>query len=57
MTLKIGTARKAITPEIGTLLAGYDANVVSDGIRDDLYISGIALSILLALSRYFITCK
>jgi len=42
MTLKIGTARKAITPEIGTLLAGYDANVVSDGIRDDLYISGIA---------------
>ncbi len=42
MTLKIGTIRKEITPKTGTLLAGYAANVVSDGIRDELYISGLS---------------
>jgi neutral/alkaline ceramidase-like enzyme len=40
--LKIGTIRKKITPEVGTLLAGYAAEVVADGIHDDLYISGLA---------------
>lgn len=40
--LKIKTIRKKITPEIGALLAGYAAKVASDGIHDDLFISGIA---------------
>jgi hypothetical protein len=40
--LKIKTIKKKITPEVGTLLAGYAANVSSKGIHDDLLISGIA---------------
>ncbi len=40
--LKINTIRKKITPPIGTHLAGYGVNVISDGIHDDLFISGIA---------------
>jgi neutral/alkaline ceramidase-like enzyme len=42
MSLNIGLIRKKITPKIGTLLAGYDADVVSVGVNDDLYISGIS---------------
>jgi hypothetical protein len=40
--LKVGTIRKKITPAIGTHLAGYGINVVSDGVHDDLFISGIS---------------
>lgn len=40
--LKIKTMRQRITPAVGTLLAGYASNVVSDGIHDDLFISCIA---------------
>jgi hypothetical protein len=40
--LKIKTIRKKITPKIGTLLAGYGANIASEEIHDDLYISGLA---------------
>jgi len=41
--MKIATIRKQITPPPGTLLAGYGKDVVSDGVHDDLYISGISL--------------
>jgi hypothetical protein len=40
--LRIKKIRKRITPEVGTLLAGYAADVVSDEIHDDLLISGLA---------------
>lgn len=40
--LKINTIREKITPAVGTHLAGYGVNVISDGIHDDLFISGIA---------------
>lgn len=40
--LKISAIRKKITPPIGTHLAGYGRNIVSDGIHDDLFISGIS---------------
>lgn len=41
--MRVNTIRKKITPEIGVDLAGYAANVVSDGVHDDLLISGLAL--------------
>ena len=40
--LKIKAFRKIITPDIGIRLAGYGSDVYSNGIHDDLYISGIA---------------
>ncbi|MBD3184469.1 hypothetical protein GF312_19455 [Candidatus Poribacteria bacterium] len=39
--MKINTIRQKITPPIGTHLAGYGQNVISDGIHDDLCISGL----------------
>ncbi|OGF50947.1 MAG: hypothetical protein A2231_06645 [Candidatus Firestonebacteria bacterium RIFOXYA2_FULL_40_8] len=42
--LKIKAFRKKITPVTGVRLAGYGSDVVSDGIHDELYISGIAFS-------------
>ena len=40
--LKISTFRTEITPEPGVLLAGYGPRVVSDGVHDPLFISGIS---------------
>ncbi len=40
--LRISSIRKKITPPVGTHLAGYGKNVVSDGVHDDLFISGIS---------------
>lgn len=41
--LKVNTTKRKITPPVGTLLAGYTKDIVSDGIHDDLYVSGISL--------------
>ena len=40
--LKIKTIRKVITPELGTLLAGYPRRSAAIQIHDDLLISGLA---------------
>lgn len=41
MILKIGCAKKIITPKTGCLLAGYGSRIVSKEIHDSLFISGI----------------
>jgi neutral ceramidase len=40
--IKIKALREKITPPVGTHLAGYGVNVISDGIHDDLFVSGIS---------------
>ena len=42
--LRIGTIRKKVTPPVGDRLAGYGNQRPSEGIHDDLFISGIALN-------------
>jgi len=41
--LRIKPVRQKITPPVGTHLAGYGVNIISDGIHDDLFISGLSL--------------
>ena len=41
--MKIASFSKKITPECGTLIAGYGPHDVSVAIHDDLYLSGICL--------------
>ncbi|MBO4512449.1 MAG: hypothetical protein J5746_06755, partial [Victivallales bacterium] len=41
--MKIASFSKKITPECGTLIAGYGPHDVSVAIHDDLFLSGICL--------------
>ena len=41
--MKIGYTEKIISPEVGTKVAGYGLNDVSQAKRDDLYLSALAL--------------
>lgn len=44
MSLFAGIAREKITPEVGTLLFGYNDHTVSDSVHDDLDVTALAVS-------------